>query len=362
MRLLKKQFGKVIYDLTSRFVSGVSSMNSVQAKEILEAFYENNENTALLNYNRTITHEYDLQVIIPAYNVENYIDECIQSVLNQKSEYSVLIVIVNDGSTDQTLSKINEYTTHKNVVLIDQENKGFSGARNSGLKDIRAKYLMFLDSDDYLTPGSIEALLKNAYAKNADIVEGGSYFLFDKLVENVKYKENKELDIYSIRGYPCMKVIRSELFRNVCFPENTWFEDSIMAFLIYPKCNKIFGIKEIVYVYRQVETSISHTYIGNPKTLDSFYITEKLINNCIESSYCMNEKMLYVFLRQVLVNQLRMESLDIKIQEAVFIRSADLINCFDFDCKSKGQYKELYKILKKREFKKYLIWCKTHRP
>ena len=113
-----------------------------------------------------------MQIIIPVYNVEQYIQECIESILNQETQYSYIITIVNDGSPDNSRNILKQYESLNNIIIIDQENRGFSGARNRALENIYGKYLMFVDSDDKLAEGAIEVLLNTALSYKADMVEG----------------------------------------------------------------------------------------------------------------------------------------------------------------------------------------------
>lgn len=178
---------------------------------------------------------YDLQIIVPAYKVEKYIEDCVESVLSQNSRYNILLTIVNDGSPDGTRDILRKYEHLPNVEIIDQENKGFSGARNTGLKVIKGAYLAFLDSDDMLTPGSINALMDKMIENDADIVEGG-YVTFrnNEEKECVTHKltiGSQWLDVLS--GYPWGKVYRASLFERLQFPEGYWFEDTMISFLVY---------------------------------------------------------------------------------------------------------------------------------
>ena len=98
----------------------------------------------------TIRKEYDLMIIVPVYNVENYLRECLDSILSQKTQYSFCVVAVEDGSTDGSAAILKEYESHDHVRVIYQENKGLSGARNTAMKEIVGDYVYFLDSDDRL--------------------------------------------------------------------------------------------------------------------------------------------------------------------------------------------------------------------
>lgn len=104
---------------------------------------------------------YDATVIIPCYNVEKYVAECMESILKQKTSYNIEIIAIDDGSTDSTAEILRRYSTKiKNFRIITQCNKGLSGARNTGIREARGKYLIFIDSDDYVTSDYIDFLLK----------------------------------------------------------------------------------------------------------------------------------------------------------------------------------------------------------
>lgn len=94
--------------------------------------------------------------------------------------------MINDGSTDNTQDVLNKFENIENIHIIEQKNKGFSGARNTGIDFATGRYLMFLDSDDEMLPNSINALLDRAYEYDADIVEGGFRYIYS----NGKYSNN----------------------------------------------------------------------------------------------------------------------------------------------------------------------------
>ena len=115
---------------------------------------------------------YDLAVIMPCYNVEKYVEEAVDSILHQETNFKVELIIVNDGSTDSTGEIVNHYGDLDDVLVIHQENKGLSAARNTGLFYADARYLCFIDSDDYMTDGALDLLLDVAFENKADIVQG----------------------------------------------------------------------------------------------------------------------------------------------------------------------------------------------
>lgn len=113
-----------------------------------------------------------VSIIVPTYNVKHYIRECIESILNQTYK-NIEIIIVNDGSTDNSMTMINDYVTSINKIkVINQENQGLSAARNSGIERAKGKYIAMIDSDDKIKPDFIKNLVKTAMQTNADIVRG----------------------------------------------------------------------------------------------------------------------------------------------------------------------------------------------
>lgn len=104
----------------------------------------------------------DVEVIVPCYNVERYVCQCLDSIISQQTHYSFFITIVNDGSTDSTRSHLAKYEHLTNVRVIDQSNTGLSGARNAGIRQAHGRYLLFVDSDDVLVPGAIDSLMRMA--------------------------------------------------------------------------------------------------------------------------------------------------------------------------------------------------------
>lgn len=247
-------------------------------------------------------NELDLSIIIPAYNVENYICDCIHSVVGQKTKYSYEIIIINDGSKDNTLKNINLYSTYENITIISQENGGLSNARNVGINISKGKFLMFLDSDDVLLENSIDTLLNMAYEHDADIV-GGNYKTFTDINTIYKIKNNKReiaVDEYEINpeyildasGFSWGKIYSNELWKDIRFPEGLVFEDTITKYILYRICNKYVYISDYVYGYRSNPNSITQTIKHDYRGLDSLYVII-YINKMIKNLDIKNDETLY---------------------------------------------------------------------
>lgn len=132
-----------------------------------------------------------ISIIIPAYNIEKYIERCIQSVINQTYE-NLEIIIINDGSTDNTAMIINKYSLlDKRIVPIHKENGGVSTARSAGLKIAKGEYIGFVDGDDYIEAEMFESLMNNMMKYKADISHCGYKMIFPDEREDLYYGTGK---------------------------------------------------------------------------------------------------------------------------------------------------------------------------
>lgn len=151
--------------------------------------------------------DYRVSVIVPVYNSEEYLVECIESVINQSISFDeIQVILVNDGSNDDSLSICNSYSEkYENIVVIDQKNKGVSAARNNGIKASSGKYIMLLDSDDVISSNTINDLLtffENNYNKIEIITYPICYLKGKSVLLNERYKQyDKGTGIYDINDY-----------------------------------------------------------------------------------------------------------------------------------------------------------------
>lgn len=120
----------------------------------------------------TVKVEKVLSIIIPVYNVEQYLKECLDSIfVNQQINHEIEVIVVNDGSTDGSLYILEEYKKHYDFILITQKSSGPGGARNAGIKSAQGRYLLFIDSDDFIIPGALDTLLIYLSTSKTDIIE-----------------------------------------------------------------------------------------------------------------------------------------------------------------------------------------------
>lgn len=214
-----------------------------------------------------------LSVIIPCYNVEKYLRPCLDSVINQTLT-DIEIICVNDGSTDKTLQIIEEYSRKDSrIKVISQENKGLSGARNTGLKHVTSEYCYFLDSDDYIEPN----LLKNAYdvLQNTDVdyycfgseilTEGSNNIVqtTELIYKYLKIKFNgvqKALFDVGLNQniHVWNKVFRTSIIKkhNIRFIEGLLYEDIFFTWYYFFLSKRIYFDPHIYHHYRIHSNSI----------------------------------------------------------------------------------------------------------
>lgn len=346
MNTIKKLFYKLyIYIMYFLKCGKIENMTLVEAKKILYDFYPQKEPRFYqeVQYNP----KYDLMIVVPVYNTQDFLDECIQSLIEQVTKYSYKIVLVDDGSTDCSSAILDSYKGNKKVEIIHKQNSGIAGARNTALKNICGQYIMFVDSDDLLTDDAVELLMDAAFEKKADIVEGTHVEFID-----VKPKGKCENKKMQISGYPWGKVISAKKMIDLCFPEGFQYEDTIISTLLIPSCKVVCTIPNIIYYYRKNENSVTASLEKKKESLDTFYMTLYCFDESLKRGYGIH---LEAFLCQVRLNWLRTQNLPLDIKRAVFIWEIEILfKLFDKRKFNIGKaLQELERVLKKRSFCAY---------
>lgn len=317
----------------------------------------------------------DLEVIVPCYNVEKYVEECIDSILTQKTKYNFFVTIINDGSKDRTREILQKYANISNVKIIDQENKGLSGARNTGIAQSHGRYLLFVDSDDVLLPGAIEELMSLAEENNADVVDSGYIRFADRTQKGFKARimaniydilqrpQTLSLNLSSttITGFPCGKAFKTELFNKVQFPQGYWFEDTIVWMILEPLCKRKVTSDKLTFRYRMNPNSISHMATQRPKSLDTLYVTLRLLNDRETLGIEFDQYQYDLLLQQMRNNFCRVANLDSKTKQAVFVVQQDLIaNKFATWSTNNPKVKPIEEFLRTGDYASFELWCNWH--
>ncbi len=246
-----------------------------------------------------------VSVIIPVYNVEEYLGECLNSVVNQTFE-DIEIICVNDGSTDNSLEILNDYALRDNrIKVLTQENKRQGAARNLGMDKSSGVYVYFMDSDDYIDLNTIEKLYDNAVSNNSDIVvskiarftdDGDKIdysipgFDFETQFKNVDFNDftfnYKDIKQYVLnRSFaPWMKLFKKDflLENNLQFKEHIAYEDVLYHVQTFLKADRISFSPNFFYYYRNNPTSTMNT---SENGLDIFKIVDFVQQYLIENDF-----------------------------------------------------------------------------
>ena len=206
-----------------------------------------------------------ISLIIPVYNVESYLGKCLDTVESQTYKDSE-VIIVNDGSTDNSLEIIEKYVArNKNFQNFTIKNSGLGGARNYGLTKATGEYVVFLDSDDYISSDCLEKFAKAAKESNSDIIVCNSVDV-DEQGNVVRQTENninngtvtlaKNPNILFNRFCAWGKMYRRSLFDGLEFQSRVWYEDLRLVPKLYLKANNITYIEDVLFYYLQRAGSI----------------------------------------------------------------------------------------------------------
>ena len=204
--------------------------------------------------------EIKVSVIIPVYNVEKYIERCLESVIHQTLK-EIEIIIINDGSSDRTSKKIEKFLGDKRVIYIKTENKGQSAARNKGLKIAKGEYVGFVDSDDYIDLDFYEKLYKRIKETNADIAAASivrHHGTFEKW--RVNYDLNKTTtdknEMFKLVKYPNQSYVWNKIYKkeflnsiNFEFMEGVFYEDVLALYYLLLNCKKLTTVTGTNYYY-----------------------------------------------------------------------------------------------------------------
>lgn len=207
-----------------------------------------------------------ISVIVPVYNVEAYLDECVQSLLDQTYPH-LEIILVDDGSTDRSGIRCDEFATKDSRIrVIHQKNAGAAAAKNAGLRIATGSYLTFLDSDDLVEPDAYEHMMAHMQLHDADVVQCGlCNFFADGSKENICPAADAVYTVqeYMLRyttdwtaGLMTDKLFRRSLFDGVFFLEGNKIDDEFFTYRGVMNANLIAQSPKIIYHYRQRQTSV----------------------------------------------------------------------------------------------------------
>lgn len=210
-----------------------------------------------------------ITVIVPIYNVENYLKRCVDSIIQQKYN-NLEIILVDDGSDDNSGKLCDEYThTDSRIIVIHKENGGLSDARNAGIAIAKGEYISFVDSDDWIELDMISTLADLLVANNAELAVCEPYYVYGDYVKNLHLNGSvfilNKIDAIGLliedrkfRTNAWNKLYARRLFENIRFPIGKYYEDIYIMHMIYDLCSQIIFVNRQLYYYFQRNESIVH--------------------------------------------------------------------------------------------------------
>ncbi|MDO7171367.1 glycosyltransferase family 2 protein [Mariniflexile sp. AS56] len=236
-----------------------------------------------------------LSIIVPVYNVDQFVERCVLSITNQdipENEYE--IILINDGSTDNSLEVITRLSkNYSNIIIHDQKNTGLGGARNKGLELAKGTYVWFIDSDDFITPNSLKELLSSTFDNNLDCLS----FSFNctdeagQVIDWIHFKPDfngKSVitgsEFYSNNyhdSYLCFYFFKRSIFldHKIYFEQKINMQDSEIMPRIMNHVNRIMHLDKIIYSYVKRETSFINN--NNSTVREKYYYSIIAVNDLL---------------------------------------------------------------------------------
>lgn len=220
-----------------------------------------------------------ISIVVPIYNVEKYLEKCINSIIIQTYK-NIEIILVNDGSTDSSGKICDIYLKKdKRIKVVHKKNGGLSDARNVGIENAKGKYIAFIDSDDFIDSDFIEILYNLIIEYNADVSCCKCNVIYKK---NKKQQVEEKINIFTnyeainemlyqgkIDNSACNKLYKLNLFEDIKYPKSKYFEDLDTTYKIFLKSDKIVATNKKLYNYYQRTGSILHK--KNEKLCNDLY-------------------------------------------------------------------------------------------
>jgi glycosyltransferase involved in cell wall biosynthesis len=235
----------------------------------------------------------DVTIIIPVYNVEAYLEKCLQSVVEQTCK-RIYVIAINDGSTDNSLAILNRYATiYSNFKVVSQENAGQSAARNKGIELAKSKYVFFLDADDYIETDTIEKLVTKMEKYDLDLIrfsaepfieEGVKYPFIRKQYDFKKYfaedevYEKAEFIQRSSKAFsasPCLFMVKRKILmsNSIRFPSGIVHEDELFTLQVFLHTNRAMYDPNPYYKrrFRAHSVMTGQKAISSKRSFDSYF-------------------------------------------------------------------------------------------
>ncbi|MFN5464136.1 MAG: glycosyltransferase family 2 protein [Cyanobacteriota bacterium] len=300
----------------------------------------------------------ELSIIVPVYNMGAYVGACLDSIISQEVDADLEVIVVNDGSTDNSLDVIKAaMAKDQRIVLIDQANKGYSGARNVAIDRVRGRKICFVDSDDMIAPGHLATLLSKFHSHSCDFVTSR----FTYVDENGDFVRPSATP--RNHGAPWGRIYDRSVWADIRFPEGYWFEDTLQLYCIDSRYTELQVPEETGYLYRINAMGQSGQSPFAYKSLDSYWILEDMLALCRQLGIVINPKLYDITLMQMgPLLRGRTSVLSKNERMALFSACCDLIadtpEFQSLQTSLPGRWRDLEQALRTRNFYLWILACR----
>lgn len=351
----------------------IVNINIDTSIKAVEKYRKHHNNSKVQLKQRKI--ECKLSIIVPIYNAELYIKDCLDSIFSQNIPCSYEVICINDGSLDNSLEIIQKYYK-ENLKIFSQDNFGAGKARNRGLDEASGEYIFFMDADDILPPNAINSMLKAAFASGADIISGtiGKANTSLSMVYYPRKKKTIETnDLVEacnlMRGTPWGKLYKSYLWENIRFLEHYAYEDTIVFLSIFPKAKKFLVLGSPVYCFRSSNDSLFKRENLSVRCVDIIWVIKDALDCALQIPFTSVDQYYQVLIWHLsVVLYARLRNLNNEeLLKNVFVIAIDINNMFLNHCSCSIKFsgknaKIYYKVQKSFVTRDYLLWlacCKA---
>ena len=301
-------------------------ISEARALERLEDVRENVIGSPLRDIELSFKKSCDVTIVMPVYNVQNYVRSAINSVLTQNvNGIQTELILVNDGCTDDTLKIVDEvlfaYSGPIEVKIVNRENGGLAAARTTGIEHASGKYIIFMDSDDVLGKNAICKLHQSCVANGLDIAQTS----FWHFIGNVRWPNSNT----GVNGMPWGKMYAIDLFKRIQFPENAYFEDTIVQYLLLPLAQNSAVVNDVRYYYRTNFGGISLSSKFSNKVLDTIYMSELMVESQKKLGIRADTTKLVQYIHQLILNARRLNQQSMTIQLSAIKRMIKLVKSYE---------------------------------
>ena len=304
-------------------------------------------------------------VIIPIYNVENWLRKCLNSAVAQTLK-DIEVLAINDGSPDLSQEIVDEYVSKYGFVKsYIKENGGQSDARNFGLLHATGEYVVFLDGDDWLDENALETMYNMATERNSDIVicdieevyEDGTSVVTTEIDTNIS--DIQKAYMIAMPGF-CDKMFRREFLKNIefVFPNGVFYEDLAVYPWVASKTNKISYVHKDLYKYR-IRSGSTMKQVKNSKRLTDIFTVFDYIDKNMNDT-CFNDELEYIYIRHLL-HDASLRFLDYKDEDSNILKIADIVRERFPKWRKNKYYKReslKYKIVCELIYLKKIVWLR----